>query len=171
MTGMEPDSDARAIAAKKLQANISPNLDAVEKNQRFDVITLWHVLEHIPDLNTTIPILNSLLADTGTLLIAVPNSDSYDATYFRQYWAAYDAPRHLHHFTPTTIKPLFQKHGLNLVEQRPMVFDAFYIALLSTRYQTGQTNYLRSVQVGLTSNAQARRTGNSSSLIYLFRKA
>ena len=171
VTGMEPDNDARGIAQKKLGAEIKPNLSAVTNSQPFDIITLWHVLEHIPNLNETIEQLHQLLASTGTLLIAVPNSASYDAKYFNEFWAAYDVPRHLHHFTPLTIKPLFHKHGFTVTDQQPMVFDAFYIAMLSTRYQTGRTNYLKSIQVGLTSNAEARQTGNSSSLIYLFKKA
>jgi 2-polyprenyl-3-methyl-5-hydroxy-6-metoxy-1,4-benzoquinol methylase len=169
--GMEPDKDARAIAQKKLQAQIKPDLSALQREKHFNIITLWHVLEHIPNLNEVIPQLHQLLAPNGTLLIAVPNSDSYDATYFKEYWAAYDVPRHLHHFTPSTIKRLFQKHNFTIMDQKPMVFDAFYIAMLSTRYQTGKTDYLKSVQVGLTSNTKARQTGNSSSLIYLIKKA
>ncbi|GAB4042644.1 hypothetical protein GCM10028774_55530 [Spirosoma jeollabukense] len=168
---MEPDDDARATAIKKLRAEIKPDLKALAGEQPFDIITLWHVLEHIPTLNETIPDLHKLLAEQGTLLIAVPNSDSYDAHTFKQYWAAYDVPRHLYHFTPSTIEPLFRKHGFKLIDQRPMLFDAFYIAMLSTRYQTGKTDYLKSMQVGLSSNAKAKRTGNYSSLIYLFKKA
>ncbi len=169
--GMEPDADARAIATEKLQAAVLPDLDALMGTTPFDVISLWHVLEHIPDLNRVIPQLNSLLAENGTLLIAVPNSDSYDASFFRENWAAYDVPRHLHHFTPLTIEPLFRKHGFSLTAQRPMNFDAFYIALLSTRYQTGKTDYLKSIQVGLASNRQAKKTDNASSLTYVFKKA
>ncbi|AKD58017.1 class I SAM-dependent methyltransferase [Spirosoma radiotolerans] len=171
VTGMEPDPDARAIAKEKLKVEIKPSLNALKGSEPFDIISLWHVLEHIPNLNESIEAIHQLLAKQGTLLIAVPNSDSYDAHYFKEYWAAYDVPRHLHHFTPSTIELLFNKHGFTLVKQKPMVFDAFYIAMLSTRYQTGKTNYSKSVQIGLTSNAEAKRTGNSSSLIYLFNKA
>ncbi|ADB41486.1 Methyltransferase type 12 [Spirosoma linguale DSM 74] len=171
VTGMEPDPDARAIAREKLQADIKPNLEALAGAETFDIISLWHVLEHIPNLNESIIQLRELLREQGTLLIAVPNSDSYDAQLFKQYWAAYDVPRHLHHFTPSTIEPLFNKHGFRLVKQLPMVFDAFYIAMLSTCYQTGKTDYLKSIQVGLSSNAKAQKTGNSSSLIYLLKKA
>ncbi|WP_317046666.1 class I SAM-dependent methyltransferase [Spirosoma pollinicola] len=171
VAGMEPDPDARAIAIEKLQAEIKPNLATLSTSQPFDIISLWHVLEHIPNLSESISMLHQLLKEQGTLLIAVPNSDSYDANYFKEYWAAYDVPRHLHHFTPSTIEPLFNKHGFVLVNKLPMVFDAFYIAMLSTRYQTGKTDYLKSVQVGLASNAQAKRTGNSSSLIYVLKKA
>ena len=169
--GTEPDSDARAMATERLQIEIKPDLSALFRTNPFDIISLWHVLEHIPNLNQVIPQLHKLLAEQGTLLIAVPNSDSYDATYFGEYWAAYDVPRHLYHFTPSTIDPLFKKHGFHLIAQQPMSFDAFYIAMLSTRYKTGRTNYPKSIQVGLTSNSKAKQTGNSSSLIYLFRKA
>ena len=168
--GMEPDPGARSIASKKLQTTIQVNLTALVRAQPFNIITLWHVLEHIPDLNEIIPQLDALLTDKGTLLIAVPNSDSYDAHYFKEYWAAYDVPRHLHHFTPSTIESLFKKHGFVLVNRQPMLFDAFYIAMLSTRYQSGKTDYLKSIRIGLTSNAEANRTGNASSLVYFFRK-
>ncbi|MCC5613349.1 class I SAM-dependent methyltransferase [Nostoc sp. CHAB 5834] len=169
--GMEPDPDARAVSTKKLNVAIKPSLEELKETGTFDIISLWHVLEHVPDLNRTIPQLRVMLAEEGTLLIAVPNSDSYDAFYFKEYWAAYDVPRHLHHFTPSTIEPLFKKHGFQLLEQRPMPFDALYIGMLSTRYQTGKTNYLTSVRVGLSSNAEANRTGNSSSVTYLFKKS
>lgn len=170
IVGVEPDSDARAVSAKKLQVAIEPNLSALTGVDSFDIISLWHVLEHMPSLGQTIPQLYELLTRTGTLLIAVPNSDSYDATYFKEYWAAYDVPRHLHHFTPSTIEPLFERYGFRLVEQRPMYFDALYIAMLSTRYKTGRTDYLEGIRVGLTSNLRARQTGNSSSLMYMFQK-
>ncbi|SOD96553.1 class I SAM-dependent methyltransferase [Spirosoma fluviale] len=171
ITGMEPDPDARAMAKEKLQAEVKPDLEALAGAEPFDIVSLWHVLEHIPNLSESIQQLRNLLTEQGTLLIAVPNSDSYDAQLFKEYWAAYDVPRHLHHFTPLTIEPLFNKHGFKLVKQLPMVFDAFYIAMLSTRYQNGKTDYLKSVQVGLSSNVKARSTGNSSSLIYLFKQA
>lgn len=171
VTGVEPDRDARAVSTEKLQVEIRPNLDALNTVGSFDIISLWHVLEHMPSLAQTIPQLHELLAGTGTLLIAVPNSDSYDATYFKEYWAAYDVPRHLHHFTPSTIEPLFKQYGFRLIERRPMPFDALYIAMLSSRYKTGRTDYLESVRVGLTSNLRARRTGNPSSITYVFQKA
>ena len=170
VTGMEPDEKARVVAKKKLNAEIQPNLSSVQDSHPFDVITLWHVLEHIPNLNETIAQLHELLSANGTLLIAVPNSDSYDAQYFNKYWAAYDVPRHLSHFTPSTIQQLFKKHNFRVAAQKPMLFDAFYIAMLSTRYETGKTDYVRSIKVGLNSNRVASKTGNASSQIYLFKK-
>lgn len=170
ISGMEPDNDARRIASEKLKTPIAERLTDIPDN-KYDVITLWHVLEHVADLESTITRFYQLLNDSGSLLIAVPNSDSHDAKTFGQYWAAYDVPRHLHHFTPTTIKPLFEQRGFTLVTQKPMPFDAFYISILSTRYQTGRTDYVKSFLTGLASNRQAKRTGNWSSLIYIFQKA
>lgn len=168
--GTEPDHQARSISSTKLQTSISPNLDELSGADPFDIISLWHVLEHISDLGQAILQFQSLLRAEGTLLIAVPNSDSYDADYFKEHWAAYDVPRHLYHFTPSTIELLFRNHGFSLIEQKPMVFDALYIAMLSTRYQTGITDYLKSIQVGMKSNAKAKRSGQSSSLTYVFKK-
>ncbi len=170
VAGMEPDPDARSASEKKINGVVAPSLANVPTDKPFDVITLWHVLEHIPDLAHTIQLLHSLTTTAGTVLIAVPNSDSYDAQFYKAHWAAYDVPRHLHHFTPTTIESLFQQHGFVLADKKPMLFDAFYIAMLSSRYRTGKTNYLESIRVGLSSNVKARRTGQASSMIYVFKK-
>ena len=171
VAGMEPDSNARSVSEKKINGVITPDLTSVPTNEPFDAITLWHVLEHIPDLANTIQLLHTLTTTDGTVLIAVPNSDSYDAKFYKEYWAAYDVPRHLHHFTPSTIEPLFRQHGFVLADKQPMLFDAFYIAMLSSRYRTGKTDYLESIRVGLASNTKAKRTGQASSIIYMFKKA
>jgi len=171
VAGMEPDSNARSVSEKKINGVITPDLTSVSTNEPFDAITLWHVLEHIPDLANTIQLLHTLTTTDGTVLIAVPNSDSYDAKFYKEYWAAYDVPRHLHHFTPSTIEPLFRQHGFVLADKQPMLFDAFYIAMLSSRYRTGKTDYLESIRVGLASNTKAKRTGQASSMIYMFKKA
>ncbi len=168
--GTEPDDDARKVASNKLQIEIKSDLNALSDTDSYNVITLWHVLEHISALNETVHKLSNLLEDDGSVVIAVPDSDSYDAHYFQEYWAAYDVPRHLHHFTPSTIEALFQKHGFKLVNKHPMLFDAFYIAMLSTCYKTGKTNYLKSLQVGLASNNDGKQTGHFSSLIYVFKQ-
>jgi len=168
--GVEPDPDARAIASQKTKISIQPDLKAIDQEQ-VDMVTMWHVLEHVPTLNETIEQIHSRLAPNGTLLIAVPNSDSYDASYYKRYWAAYDVPRHLYHFTPDTIEKLFDKHGFKLADKRPMVFDAFYIAMLSSRYRSGQTNFVESLRIGLASNIKGGQKGHSSSQIYVFKKA
>lgn len=170
ISGVEPDADARKVAEVKLNTSIKESLEQIGANQKFDVISMWHVLEHMPDLNKVVSQLYSLLADKGTVVIAVPNCASYDADYYKSYWAAYDVPRHFHHFTPDTITALFKKHGFVLAEQKQMPFDAFYISMLSSKYRTGKTDYIESMQVGLKSNSKARKTGQSSSITYLFKK-
>ena len=171
IVGVEPDPDARAVSVEKLQMQVEPSLHTLTKTNKFDIISLWHVLEHMPNLEETIPRLRELLDEEGTLLIAVPNSDSYDARYFERHWAAYDVPRHLYHFNPLTLNALLKKHNFELIQQRAMPFDAFYVSMLSTRYKTGKTDYLKSVRTGFISNVKARKTGNSSSITYLFKKA
>lgn len=169
--GVEPDVDARTAAEAKLKVPIKHSLESLEAGRKFDIISMWHVLEHMPDLNQVVAQLHALLTDKGSVVIAVPNCASYDADYYKSYWAAYDVPRHFHHFTPDTIVALFNKHGFVLANQKQMPFDAFYISMLSSKYQTGKTDYMESVQVGLKSNSKASQSGQSSSITYLFKKA
>ncbi|MDX1461453.1 MAG: class I SAM-dependent methyltransferase, partial [Marinirhabdus sp.] len=139
-------------------------------NEKFDVITMWHVLEHIPNLEETIQSLHQLLKGNGTLIIAVPNFRSHDAKYYGKFWAAYDAPRHLWHFSKTAMTKLFAT-SFHLKKIKPMYFDAFYVSLLSEKYKNGTSFSLRAFWVGLVSNLKAIRTKEYSSLIYCFKKA
>ncbi len=169
ITGVEPNSDARTRAKEK-GVEILPAIDVLT-NKKFGVISLWHVLEHLPNLEEQLSILVSHLAADGTLVIAVPNFKSYDATYYKEYWAAYDVPRHLWHFSREAIEKLLAKHEMKLVATKPMVFDAFYVAMLSEKYKTGKQNLLKAFWVGLQSNRKAMRTKEYSSLIYVLKKA
>lgn len=165
--GMEPIKKAREIAETK---NLEIYSDLKEiPDQRFDIITLWHVLEHIPNLNETIAILNELLTEDGTLIIAVPNFKSYDAIKYNEFWAAYDVPRHLWHFSSTSIKKLFA-HNFNFRKQLPLFYDSFYVSLLSEKYRTKRSFSLRGFWIGMKSNWKARKTGEFSSLIYILDK-
>ena len=117
-----------------------------------------------------INLLKQLLKKNGTLLVALPNCNSFDAETYRQHWAAYDVPRHLYHFTPKDITTLFSKHGMRIDKVLPMWFDSFYIALLSEKHKYGKTNYLRAIYNGLLSNLKAIKTGNTfSSQIYIIK--
>lgn len=170
VTGIEPNDRARAIAIEKIGDSVynAPHLSAIEENT-INAVTLWHVLEHLPDLQKQIDNFIKVLAPKGFLIVAVPNYKSYDAKYYGSYWAAYDVPRHLWHFTRSSIKTLFEKNGFSLVEERPMLFDAFYVSLLSEKYKHGKMNLLRAFSVGLISNIKAWSSGEYSSLIYVFR--
>jgi 2-polyprenyl-3-methyl-5-hydroxy-6-metoxy-1,4-benzoquinol methylase len=168
--GIEPNPQAREIANSKTNnavSNIESLLD-LEK-QSFDVITLWHVLEHLPNLEEHIQLFQSLLKPNGRLVIAVPNFKSYDATYYKSFWAAYDVPRHLWHFSRTSISKLFSKYDMEVEETLPMKFDAFYVSLLSQKHKTGKMNPILSFWVGWRSNMKALSSKEYSSLIYVLK--
>ena len=166
-TGIEPSEKARTIALKK-GVFLADNLTVLE-NHSFDVITMWHVLEHVPNLDNQIKELKRLLKPTGTILIAVPNFNSYDAKHYGHFWAAYDVPRHFWHFSKTAIKGLFAKEELLLEKVLPMKFDAFYVSLLSEKYKTGKMNYVNAFLVGLKSNRKAKGDLEYSSHIYVLK--
>ncbi|WP_339916200.1 class I SAM-dependent methyltransferase [Yeosuana marina] len=170
VTGIEPNEQARNIANKKTNNSVfnSEHLSKLKSNS-FDVITLWHVLEHLPNLNDHISIFKKLLKPNGTLIIAVPNFKSYDAKHYINYWAAFDVPRHLWHFSKTSIKKLMSLGNMEVIKTYPMIFDAFYVSLLSEKYKTGKMNPFRGFWVGLLSNFKAITTKEYSSIIYIIK--
>lgn len=167
ITGIEPNEKAKNIAINK-GISFVENSELLEK-ESFDTVTMWHVLEHVPNLELQIKELKRLLKPNGTILIAVPNFNSYDAKHYGSYWAAYDVPRHLWHFSKTAIKLLFEKQGLHLQKVLPMKFDAFYVALLSEKYQKGKMNLINAFLVGLKSNFKGSRNLEYSSHIYVIK--
>jgi predicted SAM-dependent methyltransferase len=171
--GIEPSDSARAIALSNglsVVADISKFNSEVSR-ETFDAITLWHVLEHVPDLNETIDFLKSRMHKDSTLFIAVPNHTSGDAKYYKEHWAAYDVPRHLYHFSPDSIQKLMSNHDLEMVGMKPMWFDAYYVAMLSEKYKNGKISYLKAVWHGFRSNLNALfNSGECSSQIYIFKK-
>lgn len=170
VSGIEPDENARVIANQKADDSVY-GIEQLKKfkNQSFDVITLWHVLEHLPKLEEHISIFKSLLKSNGRLVIAVPNYKSYDASFYKEHWAAYDSPRHLWHFSQTAILKLFENVEMEIEKTSPMKFDAFYVSLLSEKYRSGWMNFIRAFFVGARSNMKARFTGEYSSLIYVIK--
>lgn len=167
--GVEPNQLARTIARNK---NIKVEKSIHEINQpSFDVITLWHVLEHVSDLNEYFSFFKNKLKEDGLLVIAVPNFKSFDANYYKEYWAAWDVPRHLWHFSKKSIQQLIQPYGFELIHIEPMYFDSYYVALLSEEYKTGSKNIFKAARIGFLSNWKAKRTKEYSSHIYIFKKA
>jgi hypothetical protein len=129
------------------------------------------VLEHVPRLNERVEDLKRLLKKNGLIIIAVPNCASLDAKLYGSLWAAYDVPRHLYHFTPKDIESLFKKHGMRVSGIKPMVFDSYYVSMLSEKYKTGSPKLFRSTWNGFRSNVKGAISGRSySSQIYLIRK-
>jgi 2-polyprenyl-3-methyl-5-hydroxy-6-metoxy-1,4-benzoquinol methylase len=148
--GIEPNEKAKQSAVSK-GVKFSTTLEELEDNL-FDVITMWHVLEHVPDLENQIKTLKRLIKPNGTIIIAVPNFKSFDANHYKSFWAAYDAPRHLWHFSKTSIHKLFSKENLNLKKVKPMWFDSFYVCLLSEKYKSGKMNFVKGFFYGFLSN-------------------
>ncbi|KXO00651.1 methyltransferase [Aequorivita aquimaris] len=166
--GMEPNKNAAKLALEK-GIDLKASLNDFEGKQ-FDVVTLWHVLEHIPDLEETILKLAALVKPQGTLIIAVPNFKSFDARYYGKFWAAYDVPRHLWHFSKESMKNLFAEN-FHLKKIEPMIFDSFYVSLLSEKYKTGRKFSLKAFWIGLLSNIKAKHSKEYSSQVYCFKKS
>lgn len=171
-TALEPDSSARAEAQKQYGIDLLlPNELYSFEPQIFDVITMWHVLEHVHDLQGYWKNFNRVLPVGGKLIIAVPNYTSSDAEHYGAIWAAYDVPRHLYHFSPASMAQLAGMHGFSIVATQPMWFDSFYVAMLSEQYQYGATRYLPAFWQGLKSNFAAIMNPNKcSSVIYILQK-
>ncbi|MDP3945108.1 MAG: class I SAM-dependent methyltransferase [Lutibacter sp.] len=175
VTGVEPNVKAKISAENKLNgksdSEIYPEINQINNESQFDVITLWHVLEHVPNLEAYISTLKKLLKPNGVLIVAVPNFKSYDANHYKQFWAAFDVPRHLWHFSKKSIHLLFEKHEMSMVKILPMWFDSFYVSLLSEKYKNGKGNFLKAFYIGFISNIKAISTKEHSSLIYLLKNA
>ena len=169
VTALEPDETARRIAHETNRINLLPSDQLFQlAAESFNSITMWHVLEHVHTLHEYIGQLKKLLKPDGRLFIAVPNYTSYDASHYHSFWAAYDVPRHLYHFSPASMKKLLQMHGLNLVTVKPMWFDSFYVSLLSEKYKTGKGSLLKGAWTGLISNYKALfQKEKCSSVIYV----
>ena len=165
--GIEPNDKAKGIAVGK-GIKFGDTIEKLESNS-FDVITMWHVLEHVPDVEHQVAELKRLLKPSGTIIIAVPNFKSYDANHYKGFWAAYDVPRHLWHFSKTAIEKLFDKQNMNLEDIKPMWFDSFYVSLLSEKYKTGKMNFISGFFIGLISNVSGFFKKEFSSHIYVLK--
>lgn len=170
VTGIEPNEQARKAANQKVQNRVF-DIDVLYKleHRSFDVITLWHVLEHLPDVEAHLAVFNKLLKPDGVLIIAVPNFKSFDASYYKGFWAAYDVPRHLWHFSQMAMSSLVSSQHMIIAKILPMTFDAYYVCLLSEKYKTGIMNPIKAFWIGWRSNRKASTSGEYSSLIYVIK--
>jgi 2-polyprenyl-3-methyl-5-hydroxy-6-metoxy-1,4-benzoquinol methylase len=166
--GVEPNQSARKHAPEILNNRIFSSFTEIPEME-FDIITLWHVLEHLHDIHGTIDDLLKTLAQSGWLVMAVPNMASYDAQYYKSYWAGYDVPRHLSHFTPETMNFLAKYHRLQLVKTIPLKLDAFYVSMLSEKYREGSR--INGLYHAIKSNLlAATNSSNYSSLVYVLKR-
>lgn len=169
--GIEPSEIARKQAIEKQKLDVEESTDLRELQGEFDIITMWHVLEHVTELNITVSEFDRLLSKEGRVIIAVPNLESYDSSYYKKYWAAYDLPIHLYHFSKNSIDKLFEKHGFSLVKTKGMKFDSFYVSMLSEEHKSGKKNFIKSITIGCISNLYGFFTKRGfSSTIYVFEK-
>ncbi|MDB5203875.1 MAG: Methyltransferase type 12 [Ferruginibacter sp.] len=170
--GLEPDETARNNAQRLY--NISPlspdNLFKLEHGS-VDAISMWHVLEHVHQLQEYVVQMEKLLRPGGRIFIAVPNYTSHDAQHYKEDWAAYDVPRHLYHFSPQSMRRLMQVNGLTVEKIKPMWYDAFYVSMLSEQYKNGKGNIIAAFLTGLVSNINTLfDKERCSSLIYVIKK-
>lgn len=169
VTGLEPDQTAREVAAKQYHLALLPSGEINHLPERtYDAITLWHVLEHVYPLHEYWQRISKLLRPDGKVFIALPNYTSFDATQYGSHWAAYDVPRHLYHFSPKAFLQLAGQYHFHCIDQIAMPFDAFYISLLSEKYQNGKTRYLHGFMNGLRSWLHAgRHPSKASAVLYV----
>ena len=170
--GIEPSKLAREQAINNYNLSVTHNTELDQfKSSQFDTISMWHVLEHIPELNKTIREFNRILNKNGKVIIAVPNHNSWDAKYYKEYWAGWDTPIHLWHFSKLSIEKIFKIHDFKLIEKKPMLFDSYYVSLLSEEFKTGKKKYVKGFTIGLLSNIIGIISKRGcSSIIYVFEK-
>jgi hypothetical protein len=172
VNAIEKSPKAREFAKMHFDLDVDDeNSLSTYSAKSFDVVTLWHVMEHLQHLDESWNRINNLLKDDGTLILAVPNPSSYDALLYKEWWAAYDVPRHLWHFTPEVMKKMGEKHGLVLRKSIPMPFDAFYVSMLTEKYKKNPLSFIKGIYVGTCALISSLRCKEkSSSMIYIFTK-
>jgi len=164
VSGVEPNGKASVYAQTVNGIPVKNKLTEYNTGQHsFDCITMWHVLEHVHDLNETLEMVNNLLSARGVFIVAVPNSNSWDAQKYGKFWAAYDVPRHLYHFNDTTLYQLLLNHGFEIRKRIPQKLDAYYVSMLSEKYSAGRNRYFKALIMGFWSNVQALRQGRGHS--------
>lgn len=169
--GIELSDDAKNIAEQRLGFRPKgPSDYALFEDHSFDVISLWHVLEHIDDLHFQTKEILRLLKPGGRLIIALPNFQSFDCQYYKEKWAAWDVPRHLNHFAPDVLRKMFNSIGFQTIDTQKLIWDAYYISFMSERFLSHSIPLVRGAWIGLLSNCKARKTGMYSSLVYRFQK-
>ncbi|MGV8914797.1 MAG: class I SAM-dependent methyltransferase [Kaistella sp.] len=168
--GFEPNSVARKFASEKAKkTQFTSNIESIADGS-LDAITLWHVFEHIENQQETLQIFKNKLKEKGLLIIAVPNSSSFDANYYKEFWAAYDVPRHIFHFTKSGMEKLMNTEIWKIKKIKPLILDSFYISMLSEKYKNSGLIWLKGLFYGAISNLKALKSGEFSSLIYIIEK-
>ncbi len=170
-TGMDISEEARKEVKKRYDINVFENSELFNKNNlKYDIISLWHVLEHVYNIDDTIQGLKEKINENGHILIALPNNNSYDAKKYKEHWDAYDVPRHIWHFNKKSVEKIFLKHGLELVNTKPMVYDSYYVSIRSEMHKGNKLYFLFGMFWGFISHLKAIYSNEYSSQLYIFRK-
>lgn len=168
--GFEPNAAARQAAIlKNGEQSVISDLSAIAE-ESLDVITLWHVFEHIENQKEMLQQFYNKLQPEGILIIAVPNPASFDANHYKEFWAAWDVPRHLFHFTQQGMRKLMDSQNWKVQKVKPLLLDSFYISLLSEKYRKAPLFWAKGALIGAMSNFKASKNGEFSSLVYIIRK-
>ena len=170
-TGVEPNTFAREFAMKNYNHKVlqEKDLDNLSSSD-YDIISMWHVLEHVSDLHNRLGQVDRLLKEDGVLIVALPNLASPDSKKYNKYWSALDVPRHLHHFTPATFSHLISKHNMRIIHSEPMKFDSYYVSFLSEKYLKNPLFFFSAIYNGYLSNLKAKKTNNYSSMIFVIKR-
>jgi 2-polyprenyl-3-methyl-5-hydroxy-6-metoxy-1,4-benzoquinol methylase len=168
--GIEPAKSKTIPKTSLIYNYVYESIEEINKNEKVDIITAWHVVEHIHELTQTLKQLKKRLNKKGYLIIAVPNHLSFDAKYYKEQWAGYDVPRHLYHFSQKCIHRLAKEIKMKVMAIHPMYFDAYYVSMLSEQYRHSSHSFLKGLKIGYQSNKKAKQNGEYSSLIYVLRK-
>ncbi len=166
--GLEPSEEVREGSMKEFGLDVKDISELHHlKNKSIDAITMWHVLEHVYELNRDAKQMLDVLKDDGVLIVAVPNPDSWDAKFYGDHWGGWDVPRHLYHFREIDIRNLFSKFDAEVVEVKPMQFDPVYVSMLSEQYKG--RSVLHAIWFGMLSYFN-KNTHGCTSQIYVIKK-
>ena len=169
INGVDTSNKARKIANKKLNIKVMDPKDWINKKEKYDVITCWHSLEHVHEPWVYLDKIKKSLTLDGFLIVALPNYQSTDAKIYKEFWAAFDTPRHLYHFTIKSMNKTIKPHGLNIESIYRMNFDPFYVSILSAKhmgksFMSGLINGFKSWTLSIFSKNKC------SSLIFIIKK-
>lgn len=170
--GIEADRDAKKYAEERFGLKVFGLNDMKSFNSsEFNVVTLWHVLEHLSSPKEVLNEISRILDEKGICIIALPNTGSFDAHYYKNYWAAWDVPRHLWHFNISSFKNLIENSGLHLIAIKRMPLDSFYISMISEKYRGSGISFLKGLLIGKIGWISSWfDKSKSSSLIYILVK-
>jgi 2-polyprenyl-3-methyl-5-hydroxy-6-metoxy-1,4-benzoquinol methylase len=170
ISGVEVNQAAKKLAEANTVSNIMNQKEFFMSEQKYDIITLWHSLEHLHEFKTYLQKIPSSLNANGVVVIAVPNYNSYDAEYYQQDWAAYDVPRHLCHFSHDATVKLMEKFKFILLQSKQMTFDPFYVSLLSEMSVRKKHNIIKALWIGWKSYLKGQKDASrGSSVLYIFK--